>query len=343
MKLRPHHERPLRYLGLVPPEAWWQLDRMREDKGKGLPDWPEWCYLPIASGVAVATRGAEDPTIQQQCATGTAPAALVALAAWRVSKGIWDFDPDLFSELWDTPVEGALPTELLYRLPEWCPYICTPGAKLGPLDVAGTFVHLEADANTGLAELRFLLDTKAQLEMPGAPELGTMAAIPLHLDKPTVDECLDAAMQRTIANHRLLRPLTDPRFASELAGMRSLLAMQRELVGHLLSLVLYLCSADPDLPRKVQPRPGTGKKPLPKPAREPLVWDVGIRVGAALRSAYGESHDGAETGRTVRPHMRRAHWHHYRVGPKRERLELRWIAPVAVGAGEAPAVVRPVR
>ena len=36
------------------------------------------------------------------------------------------------------------------------------------------------------------------------------------------------------------------------------------------------------------------------------------------------------TGRSVRPHVRRAHWHHYWVGEGRTRLEVRWIEPTFV-------------
>lgn len=52
------------------------------------------------------------------------------------------------------------------------------------------------------------------------------------------------------------------------------------------------------------------------------------------------------TGRTVRPHVRRAHWHHYWVGEGRTRLEVRWIEPTFVlpeGKREVPvATVRRV-
>lgn len=52
------------------------------------------------------------------------------------------------------------------------------------------------------------------------------------------------------------------------------------------------------------------------------------------------------TGRTVRPHVRRAHWHHYWVGEGQTRLEVRWIEPTFVlpeGKREVPvATVRRV-
>ena len=30
------------------PSAWSQADEFRADRGAGLPDWPAWCYLPMA-------------------------------------------------------------------------------------------------------------------------------------------------------------------------------------------------------------------------------------------------------------------------------------------------------
>ena len=41
--------------------------------------------------------------------------------------------------------------------------------------------------------------------------------------------------------------------------------------------------------------------------------------------------------------MRRAHWHHYRVGKGRTELILKWIEPVFVGSGEVSVVKHRVR
>lgn len=54
-------------------------------------------------------------------------------------------------------------------------------------------------------------------------------------------------------------------------------------------------------------------------------WDLGEALERAQLPGEG----------SVRPHLRRAHWHHYWVGQGRTRLELRWIHPVLVG-GEQP-------
>lgn len=72
-------------------------------------------------------------------------------------------------------------------------------------------------------------------------------------------------------------------------------------------------------------------------------WDVGVRFGAAFRkwskaqnqdkqtSIFRKS-EAANTGRTVRPHMRRAHWQHYWYGKKDEERIRRpkWVAECMV-------------
>lgn len=79
-------------------------------------------------------------------------------------------------------------------------------------------------------------------------------------------------------------------------------------------------------------------------------YEVGYRVGALLRKGaaarYRSSAADGESGRTVIPHLRRAHWHHYWTGPKsdpeKRELVVRWIHPVLVGGKETIPTVRPV-
>jgi hypothetical protein len=42
-------------------DAWRQADTMRAGRGKGLPDWPDWCYLPIAGTQAIVAEDARIP------------------------------------------------------------------------------------------------------------------------------------------------------------------------------------------------------------------------------------------------------------------------------------------
>jgi len=63
--------------------------------------------------------------------------------------------------------------------------------------------------------------------------------------------------------------------------------------------------------------------------------NVGFVIGKSFEmqlvsGAEYQKSTATGTGRTVRPHVRRAHWHHYWVGEGRTRLEVRWIEPTFV-------------
>jgi len=305
----------LREISRRHPDAWKHYDDFRRDRGKdGLPDWPEWCFAPMAVAYAVVSRGGS--------LDGNLPAmsdiqAVAALAAWRVTQGIYRFDPALAAAIRPTPIND-IPIHILCRLPEWCVYIEeTP-------DAGGFFCHLESDANTGKPELRFLID------LPGK----VPAAIPLHLDQPTLDLALDAAIaesrcQLVRTGRTLALDLLPENFIDELSAT----------VSPMLNLVLYLCAENSDIggERQERPRPIKTKKGWKLfPPDKPRVWDVGSRIGAALRSAYlaeqTEQQTGlTETGRqSPRPHIRRSHWHTYRTGEGRANSILRWLPPIPV-------------
>lgn len=85
-----------------------------------------------------------------------------------------------------------------------------------------------------------------------------------------------------------------------------------------------------------------------------FVFDVGYVIGKSfeqqMRSANAtcaESFSHCDSSHSVRPHVRRAHRHHYWVGEGRTRLEVRWIEPALVLANsknEADvAIVRNVK
>ena len=78
-------------------------------------------------------------------------------------------------------------------------------------------------------------------------------------------------------------------------------------------------------------------------------WDVGLRLGAVLRRAEpgaqeATSNVGAARARP-RPHVRRAHWHTYRVGEGHRGRKVKWITPIPANVrdvGTLPATVQPV-
>jgi len=157
--------RPLAHLRQVAqqyPGLWPQLDRLRAGRGKGLPQWPDWCSLPLAGTVAALTQGAPQPDLRP---LGMQSGMVGALAAWRATPGISRVDSTVCAAVWDTPVAGDVPTARLSHLPAWCGDV--PVAPARPLWQAalalhGCFVPREWDANTHHRALRCVLDTESR-------------------------------------------------------------------------------------------------------------------------------------------------------------------------------------
>lgn len=321
------------------PQAFSFIAECHQDKGKPpLPDWPDWCFCPIAAGLTACLN----------CGLPAEHAStFTALAAWRYTQGIYRFDPTLYADLIETPVDGDIPADVLLSLPEWCVYVETPeGVEYAGIRVFGAFAFLEFDvANGGRRELRILLD----VDTVSGSEL-----IPciVHLGGSVMDG-VEAARQEIMRRAPLTTTLTDAIYAWV------------EPAKRILSLLLYLCSVN-DISSKKRTAPPINPVPTKTkngtklfPADGPTEWDVGVRMGAALRAAYHREQVGQEsepTGRRVRPHVRRAHWHTFLSGPRlrdgepipstERRRELRWVPPIPVNVDDIdsmPATIRPVR
>lgn len=320
--------------------AWRAAESCRAGRGRELPDWAEWCYLPIAATYAIV---ADDAGIPQAQLGAVHPeriadaARLAALCAWRMTQGIYRFDPAVYDAVCNTPVAGDIPHDVLYQLPEWCVYIETPGMAFGSGSLHGAFAHLEEDSNTGRAELRLVLDADAVLQ-PVAMHLGPW---PL---AESLGRMLDVGTTKLLSIGGPALP-------------RTMLQPAAHALEPLVSLLLYICSQageiGDDQRRPAKPQPvRTRRDGLRLFAPDsPTTWDVGVRLGAALRRAYQAEQTAQEgTHAGPRAHIRRAHWHGYWSGPRNDtqarRFDLRWMPPIAVNVDDMdqlPATVRPVR
>lgn len=315
--------RPVQHLHAVSrdyPGVWRQYDRFLAQR-RELGDWPGWCYCPMAAAYAIVSGGGDN---RVPLARSLEISRVAALAAWRPTQGVYRFDETVMQSLLSTPITGDLPVEHLHRLPEWCCYV-----ELPPERAHGFFAHLEHDPEAERTELRFLLDHDDGL-MPLA----------LHLDGGTIDGALAgfvAHANAQAAESKLPLPAYGSNAIREIAGV----------AGPLVSVLLYLCSGDPEvrstrggqprgLPRMRRGRDGC---PYMPEARRPEVYETAFELGAAIRDAER----GPDRGGSVRGHLRRAHWHSYWVGSgEQKQRELRWLHPIAVNAGPDRATVRHV-
>ncbi|MCU0677747.1 MAG: hypothetical protein MUE69_33840 [Myxococcota bacterium] len=341
-------QRELTALARLLPGVFDRVERARDRALANGITWPSWCYAPMAAAHAALSDGAAmDPTRAQLLAP------IAAAAAWRWTKGIYRFDPDLARAVASTSLDRELPADALLRLPEWCVYVELEGLDLDgiPAGTAGVWAYLEHDANDGRRELRLvLLGERVAYPLPPIHLTpgGTLASgVARAMDEGIAVGAMQGAGGTRASGVGALGYV--PPGASGEIG-QAVAAMLSPLV----SLVLYLCS-DPnerDLESETDPsaRPAN---PLPRKTKrgtrlhaapEPTVWRTGFRLGERLRAAERAASgagEGAGEGASVRPHVRRAHWHSFWVGPKADpearKLELRWLAPILVGADGEPA------
>ena len=263
---------------------------------------------------------------------------VAALSAWRSTQGIYRFAPALLDALLATPVTGEIPREVLHRIPEWCVYLEIE-REINGWHVHGAWAYLDLlerphDSGALTEALRLVI-------LHGGNDECLTYTIPL---PDTVDASVARATFWAPADYA----------APSLEHVGS-------VIEPIVSLLLYVGSTnaeirDPKTPSRTPSRP---KVQVDKhgrsrwyAAQQATIWETGTRLGAALDAAKARttSPTSSPTGRTVRPHVRRAHWHHVWIGPRddsqKRRLELKWWSPILVnfGDGEKPdaATIRPV-
>ena len=218
----------------------------------------------------------------------------------------------------DYKLSGDLPGDVLLRLPEWSVYIETPERKFGGSNLFGFWAHLEHDAKDKRRELRFLLDIEEAL-LP----------LPIHIGNWP----LKTALEKVMAESRKYMPSN---FESIMPEENEMSAIAEDYMP-LVSLVLYLCSNNPDFgidEKPVRPKSKKTKKHGWRlfQAPGPTIWHIGERIGRLIRESR-ESTKTESSGRSVKSHIRRAHWHGYWSGPLSgpRRFDYQWMPPIPVG------------
>lgn len=325
------------------PGVWRLLDNQRERRGKDLPRWLDWSYLPLPAVWGLFPEFRQPESDEKKYKAWLRADQLCAVYSWRATQGVYRFDPTLFMELWWTPTEGNLPTDLFYLLPEWCLYVEVPEIYHlvvdGPLDkkalLRGFFVYLNYDPKFPEGELRFVTDYD---------KLGLIQCR-LPLKYATVEEALA---------EKNFKPAEEAG-----AGVNSLAAGGQRYLGSydywnallskLLTLVIYICAVNAD----IRNSDGTDRlpcKPRPKrtkrgyrlfPASNPSVWEVGYHIGPALKAARARTDSqrpdtpGSGTRNKPRAHLRRGHFRNQPYGPRNNpHYRVKWIYPTLVGLSQ---------
>lgn len=269
-------------------------------------------------------------------------ALLGALVAWRPTKGIFRFDTELYESLIDTDLAGDVPSSVLLRMPGWAVFIETPSSENLPYQLHGFWAYLSRmGAQAELILVGLWQKDGAHLDAGIDPEWDILL-YNLPLGQHPVSDLTTMMYQRSAIE-------ASKEYVPRPEDVR---AIDDHMVSAMLSLLLYLCSEQPDISDWVPAQPAfryLGMKRRRLASKEAHEWDVGLRLGAALKAAKDradESGGSSEIGASVRPHVRRAHWHSFWVGKRGEQtISLRWLPPIPVNVadtGKLPAVARQV-
>ncbi|MBF6065441.1 hypothetical protein IU500_34480 [Nocardia terpenica] len=259
------------------------------------------------------------------------------LAAERIfellqHRVVYRVHPELAESLADTEPGATIPCEVFCRLPHPDPFVVFPTPLPAPHDtgskpvleppvymgmlVTGLTNQLElcSTADPRLHMLTVALISRVHFEgsEPHYPWYGI--EIPCFSERFTIEEMIRGV-------HRALKssdPAADPN-EIELNAYR--LAV---------SLLLYLCSDRRDISAPTEVTANRKKRHVPGAAS--TVIDVGFDIGPKLFAArQAASAPSADSGKRVRPHIRRAHWHTYWTGPREQpTADVRWLHPILV-------------
>lgn len=298
-------------------EAWW--------KGRGT-EYPDWCseiFLPHRAWYEIMATSPmvlkiEDEKHPPEYCCYRLIHSLSAICSWRYTQGIYRFAPNFLKELCSSPLVGTVPVKLFFRLPQWSIYVETPGFTYKNEALHGFWAQI-LERSDGDYELNIVLN----------------------LAKDLITGCF------------LLR---------EGLTLREILAVSAQDVGKdgaecdflaefftpLFSLLLYLCSQEPDIvsARGKGERPENARLQNTKrgwrlfPAAGPHFWKIGDTFEHAVstyRHALNRAKRSGVSERVIRTHFRCAHWHTYLTGPRpkpgqksNQKPVLHWLAPMIV-------------
>lgn len=312
------------------PKAWDQMEMFHSENGSPqLGSWPDWCYAPMSAALAVASEGYDlnKLPIDIRMAMISVAQAIFAMAPWRLSKEVYVIDEDLKNLLFEQDGELDVPDEILLQLPYPCFYVELPNTYYRADKIHGFFVTLEYDVNNGDKELKpvFLTDD------------GNIFSYSIHIGAKTIEESVDMLDKQALENTNGDKELK--RLA--LRAMQDS-AETKIFLKQILQVILYILAQNAEItPSSEQSFITKRGKTVKDKYSEIRKWDVGIRVGAAIRQQKAKEQSRKKEYKesehqSPRPHMRRGHWHHFWTGPKAQpeerKLILKWLSPMAIAA-----------
>lgn len=383
-------------------DGFWRVaEKLRQDPTllvESTGPWHPWCYLPVnaVTGIVAHLLRGQMSSAEVERTQVHRCRMLTAVSAWRMTKGVYVFDPLVAKAIAESDVDEDLPDELFLHLPDWCPYVSAPGLKLNEgLSIHGFFAYVDDRAHGN----RQHFPPELNFEILVDPALSSDAALgPASIGDPNVQEALmeelrhgqlneanfvsravELAREREYVHMHMNVPLGQGKFSKAFLDQTKKIAaldpsnpiakvMANESASEAISevtqffgvmqarlgaLLLYLVSDKADISpegdsTEVRSRITSNERRGIRNFQAPQIrhWEVGFRIGAEIRAFEERNKESGEhtgTGTSMRPHVRRAHWHAFWTGPRdqpqQRRKRVRWLPPTPVNVSNSDDLV----
>ncbi|MFC9440751.1 hypothetical protein [Nocardia sp. NPDC057030] len=254
---------------------------------------------------------------------------------WQRHRVVYRVHPELAARLSETDPRTTIPCEVFARLPHPDPFVVFPTRIPAPKSADKSFI--EPPMFTGMLVTGYTEDRR-----PCSSADPEVAELSIALTAVMQYEGLDRSYEEYTLQVPTRARLTIEEMINDQRGDILLGSAgwgeDRHAYGLAVSLLLYLCSDNRDVSQASSPEPKRKTRSRNKLAGRATIIDVGFDVGPKLFAARRDttySTSTAELGRSVRSHLRRAHWHTYLTGPRDQPTPVvRWIHPVLVNANQ---------
>lgn len=290
---------------------------------------PEWCFLPHEAYFEMIRCGEEAGAWKlTEREKQREVAAMCSLVPWNYTRYIYEFDVDFYQELNKTVYSSKIPREILYKLPVYSIYIKVPENNGAYCNIQGYWASIHPFYNDG---------DQIHVDSQGNPSVILNIIVNLGDDLDLLEILLDDNQTTLLEALNKTVELKQESGATNLT--EEVAAGYYYMASEAINAILYICSQDPDIKEPVWLGEKPGNPRIEKikgkfrlfPPRRFKTWKVGNNVGKQIKE-YHANYNNIGSGKSVRPHIRRAHWHGYWTGPKKgaRNFEIKWLSPMLV-------------
>jgi hypothetical protein len=317
-------------------------------------------HYPLDMTQPYVFQGKEAPPLRDGIESAL-PHFLHAFGNYRLTRTIYTIDRTLFHHLMDSKWPADIPVEAAALPKNGCVLDFPAHEVFGIQNIQGTDrvqVFCTYDMNHQTGGLDLLLTGMCRMRQPdGTVGLASLESLNawINLSSPNLE---DAILDYAIFSHegtirerdRLLRWGHSPDEIDQASEEKLFSEYWFRYLKTVLSVLLYINGNDDLLeltpPTKERAMNKAKRRRLAKGqdslgARRSEVTPRQFQVGKGFASIIQrweeqERSDAARSGQTVRPHLRAAHAHLYRVGRGRTGQRVRFLPPIPVKGWEAP-------